>query len=357
MMKYDAFPPEDGEEENSEEEQHICCCRPDLSHNETMKLQLLFKDDKRTDLAVFDHLEAGKVVQMRKIYFGETKFQDCVTVGKNRIIYQIFNAFSYENIRIIFMVGESGSGKSMLSKHIANYMIERHKIVNATYLNMDKVSNVSVILARIPEYRLMTSYDNYKGKSSGQEQLIILDNMDSILSNHFQAFRQSIQELLEQTKLRFLVITCKSNWEDYSGKQWQDKIILLPALNTQSAAKLLKMMANDYLPQNLRNIVNLQSHPIFKASEGFAMHATPKVISDIAFLLKKGGVHVTLDSIYNDYCLKESQKGNINFIENQTMMERKEYIEYRRLTVGTSRKTSLSFIRFCCLSITLATVY
>jgi energy-coupling factor transporter ATP-binding protein EcfA2 len=319
MMKYDVMPPEEDGREI-----YLCCCRPHLTHDETMKLQLLYKEDKKVDIEVFSNLDSGKVNQVRKVFFGENKFQDCVTVGKNRTIYQIFNSFTYENVRLIYLVGESGSGKSMLSKHIANYMTERRKVDNTYYLNMDKVSNVAVVLARIPDYRQITSFD-YKTNSAGQELLVILDNMDTILTNHYKAFRTALQELLEQTKLKFLIVATNSNWAANSGSQWQEKIVQVPPLNTQAAAKLLKMMANDYLPSSLRNVVNLQSHPIFKASEGFTLKATPKVISDIAFLLKKG--NKTLDKIYEDYCLREGEKGKAVKIEDQSLKERKEFIE------------------------------
>lgn len=54
----------------------------------------------------------------------------------------------------------------MLSKHIANYMTERHKIVNVHYLNMDKVSNIAVFLASIPDYRLLTNFTSFENQKS-----------------------------------------------------------------------------------------------------------------------------------------------------------------------------------------------
>lgn len=289
-----------------------------------MKLRLLFKDDSaENDCEVLEGLVTGRIKQIKKAYFGENKFHDCETTGKNRVIYSIFNAFSYESARIIYLVGDSGSGKSMLAKHIANYMTERHKVYSAMYLNMDRVSNVAVLMANIPDYRMITSFDNYKGKSAGQESLIILDNMDLILNNHFREFRTSIQELLEQTKLKFLVISTSKSWNNSTNSQWQEKIYSVPPLNTHAAAKLLRAMAGEHLPFNMRNIVNLQSHPIFKTTDCFSLRPTPKVISDIAFLLKKGKTN--LDKIYEDYCMRECAKGHQ--IESESLKQRREYIE------------------------------
>lgn len=308
-----------------DEQIKLCCCCPEITHDETMKLQLLFKNnDKATgNIPILECLKTGFVKQTRKVYFGENKFHDCETTGKNRIIHSIFNAYSYEGARIIYMVGEQGCGKSMLSKHIANYMTERHKVTSAQYLNMDKVSNIAVLMANIPDYRVMTSFDNYKGKSAGQETLVILDNMDAIIQNHFREFRSSIQEMLEQTKLKFLVICSSSTWMLNSNNQRQEKVFLIPPLNMQAAAKLLLSMARDHLPYNLRNVVNLQSHPIFKPNPtGFTLKPTPKIISDIAFLLKKGQ---NLDKIYEEYCLRENTKGSQ--IESESLKQRKAYIE------------------------------
>lgn len=319
MFKFDIDYPE-----TEHDSIYLCCCCPEITHDETMKLNLLFKDSStENDCEILKNLIPGKIKQTRKAYFGENKFHDCETTGKNRVIYSIFNAFSYEGARIIYLVGDSGSGKSMLGKHIANYMTERHRITSAMYLNMDRVSNVAVLMANIPDYRMITSFDNYKGKSAGQETLIILDNMDLILNNHFKEFRNNIQELLEQTKLKFLVVSTSKSWSNSISSQWQEKIFLVPHLNMQAAAKLLRAMAGDHLPFNMRNIVNLQSHPIFKTTDSFNLKPTPKVISDIAFLLKKGKTN--LDKIYEAYCLKESAKGNP--IESESLRQRKAYIE------------------------------
>jgi nucleoside-triphosphatase THEP1 len=319
-MKYDVDLPD-----NIDDQIYLCCCCPEITHDETMKLQLLFFRDDKTigNLPILENLVMGKVKQARKAYFGESKFHDCETTGKNRIIYSIFNALSYEGARIIYLVGEQGSGKSMLSKHISNYMTERHKVSSSQYLNMDKVSNIAVLMANIPDYRQMTSFDNYKGKSAGQETLIILDNMDAIIKNHFKDFRSNIQEMLEQTKLRFIVICLSSTWVVNATSQWQEKVFVVPPLNMQAAAKLLLSMARDHLPFNLRNVVNLQSHPIFKPNPtGFTLKPTPKIIADIAFLLKKGK---NLDIIYEDYCGRENSKGSQ--IESESLKQRKVYIE------------------------------
>jgi energy-coupling factor transporter ATP-binding protein EcfA2 len=318
-MKYDIDLPD-----NVDEQIKLCCCCPEITHDETMKLQLLFKNDKITgNQPILDKLIPGRIKQTKKAFFGENKFHDCETTGKNRIIHSIFNAFSIEGARVIYLVGEPGSGKSMLSKHIANYMTERHKVSNAQYLNMDKVSNIAVLMANIPDYRIMISFDNYKGKSAGQETLIILDNMDEIIKNHFRDFKANIQEMLEQTKLKFLVICSNSTWIQNSNNQWQEKVFVVPPLNMQAAAKLLLSMARDHLPFNLRNIVNLQSHPVFKPNPtGFTLKPTPKIIAEIAFLLKKGQ---NLDRIYEDYCVRENTKGSQ--IESESLKQRKAYIE------------------------------
>ena len=57
---------------------YLCCCCPEIPHDETMKLKILFKDGKaENDVAILAGLPTGKVKEVRKPYFGENKFQDC----------------------------------------------------------------------------------------------------------------------------------------------------------------------------------------------------------------------------------------------------------------------------------------
>lgn len=298
---------------------NVCCCCPELTHDETMKLRLLYKDDIEDygNIVLFGDIPEGKVKQVNKNTFLESKFKDCVTIGKNKVIHQVFNAFTSEGLRIAYLAGESGMGKSQLSKHIANYMLERHKISDCKYINMDKTSNINVFLSRIPDYNLMVSFD--KGGKVSFDYLIILDNMESLLINHFKSFRSHMQELIEQTRLRFIVITKDTSFSREYTLQWQERIIQVPPLNTQVAAKLLKQMANDHLPFNMRNIFELQRHEIFKI-----IKLSPQLISSIAFMLKKGDK--SLDQICEDQEQKLNKDLKSQMIQDQSMQEIKNYL-------------------------------
>lgn len=301
--------------------QYICCCCPDLTHDETMKLQLLWGKQGPLAEPIFRGLPKGEITQENKVFFAQNKFQDCETTGNNKLLHSIFNAYSNENVKIGYLIGETGSGKTTLSKHLANYMTERHKIDSAHYNNMDKVRSVDVLLATIPGYRHFNKAE-YKNRKTGEDLLVIFDNMDSILLNHFVPFRKGIQEILDKTKMKFLVLSSTKDWVVHLKNFFQDKVFELQSLNTQAAAKLLKFHAKENLPWRLRNILNLEKHDIFVNSNRINLRLTPKTIMDIAFLLKKKGKD--LDTIYRELSFGAESKDRL--IQEESYEARKNFL-------------------------------
>ena len=70
-------------------------------------------------------------------FFGGNRFKDCITIGQNILLYRMYNSFANQNYRVVYLEGDQGSGKSTLSKHLANYLEERHKINDVKYVNME----------------------------------------------------------------------------------------------------------------------------------------------------------------------------------------------------------------------------
>ena len=271
----------------------ICCCSPELTHDETMKLLLLERQEGISkDTWILDDLVPGKLEQKRKFHH---KFRDCTTIGRNKVIYDIFKAFSTQKCDIVYLCGQSGSGKTVLSKHIANYMMERHKIADAEYRNHDKIASVVHILAHLPDAQS-------KGSKEGKETLFILDNMDTALENRFEELHQGLREVLQRLNLKFLILCSRKNLikplEGLSGRE--EMIFDLKPLNTVNSATLLLQMIEQFLPWTQRSVAALHDHPI--CSQG----CTPKLISEIAHRVRNGK---TLDIICEELNSKRQAFG------------------------------------------------
>ena len=71
--------------EQCKEEVNVCCCSPELTHNEAMKLKLMYKDDKAKygEKKIFERLPRGVVNQLNPFFFSGTTFKGCNTIGQN----------------------------------------------------------------------------------------------------------------------------------------------------------------------------------------------------------------------------------------------------------------------------------
>lgn len=270
--------------DDDREEMRVCCCSPELSHDEIMKLKLIYKDDDQLhgDKIVFKNLRNGSVKQVNTHFFAGTQFRDCNMMGNKRLLYEMFNAVANDGVRILYLKGERESGKTMVSKFFANYCEERHKVEDVKYINMENTSSVHVFLAKIPNY-FGTGISNKMSYTYGEGTLIILDNMDILLNNYFKEFDKKINEIIGQTNLKFLIISVDD--EFLSGKVFGsfERTMSVGKLDSMIAAKMLIKMKKNYLNLVYRNPIELSKHPIFSEASN-----SPRRVSNIAFLLSKG---------------------------------------------------------------------
>ena len=198
------------------DEIEICCCSPEIPHDETRKLKLIYKDGVKAhgEKVVFKDLKYGKVNQSNKNFFFGTRFTDCQVLGQNRIIYKIFNDFAHGGVRVVYLKGDPGSGKSSIAKFVSNYLKERHKIDDVRYCNMEGINSVHVFMAKIPGNN-SSAFDEVDFEGAGKlydaekSTLMVLDNMESLLENHFLKFQEKMLEVVEMTHLSFLILTSK----------------------------------------------------------------------------------------------------------------------------------------------------
>lgn len=270
----------------------MCCCSPELSHDEIMKLKLIYKNDDPSygDIKVLHNLKNGTVKQMNPHYYGETQFKDCRIVGQKQLIYWMFNNFANENVRVIYLKGGSESGKSTIAKFFGNYLEERHKVSDVKYLNMENTSSVHVFSAKIMAFS--SSHSNNVAFPQGADSrqygsfspiLIILDNLDLLLGTQFEKFRNKIFEILETTAFKFLITSKNHQFLAYTTLSRLERTHVIPKLNNILAAKMLVAMRRDLLNFTQRNPYELAMHPIF-----FGGDNTPRKVSNVAFLLSKG---------------------------------------------------------------------
>ena len=266
----------------------VCCCSPELPHDETMKLVLIYKDDDKSygDKVIFDSLAPGTIKQLNPHFFAGTHFKDCNIFGQKKLIYLMFKAMSCENVRIFYLKGDSECGKTSICKHFANFCEERHKFDDVKYINMENTNSIHVFISKIPGITQNPYIDSNMARDSNAEgTLIILDNMDSLFKNDFDKCREKMLEIVEQYSIKFLVTT--ENLGFFNGKIFKgvERTATIPNLTSTIAAKMLIQMRQDMLPHSYRNPLQLAQHSIFQGSK---INITPRMISDVAFLLTKG---------------------------------------------------------------------
>ena len=201
----------------------------------------------------------------------------------------MFNNFANENVRVIYLKGGSESGKSTISKFLGNYLEERHKVSDVKYLNMENTTSVHVFSAKIMAFSgsqnntvLMTNKEE-RQYNSLNPILIILDNLDLLLTTQFEKFRSKILEILETTSFKFLITSKNHEFLAYTTLSRLERTHVIPKLNNILAAKLLVSMRRDLLSYAQRNPFDLAMHPIFSGGDN-----TPRKVSNVAFLLSKG---------------------------------------------------------------------
>ena len=309
ILDYEIFPVDD-----EKKGQFVCCCSPELTHDETMKTLLLEKDEGvSSEICVLENLMTGKVLKKGSFTLGENKFRNCATLGRNKVIYDFLNAFTLEKCSIVYLCGPPGSGKTMVSKHIANYMMERHKISDVQYMDRGGVASVAQLLANLPEA-------SSRGFNDGPSTLFILDNMDLCLKNRFTELHNGLKDVMQRVNLKFLIICTDKRLVKSADNisAIKEKVIELKPLNPQWSATLLKQMVDSYLPWALRSVFTLSNHKV--CSTG----CTPKAIIEIAQRVKQGK---SLEQIAED--MNSKQKGEDQVTEIQAAFRQKQakYLE------------------------------
>lgn len=178
-----------------EETDFLCCCSVEIPHDETMKFQLRFKDDNEEygEKILFGKRARGEVQFVNFYNLNNTIFFGIdAVVGFNKQLYEIYQylVFQEEKIRVVLILGLKGSGKTTLAKKFANYANERKNLKGTLYLDLSSVQEFFQF-----KHELMEKLSQIKQSGSSQKkpQLVILDNLDKLITRESSQLNKCLE--------------------------------------------------------------------------------------------------------------------------------------------------------------------
>jgi len=265
----------------------VCCCSPELEHDEVMKFRLLFKNNEETcgNYKIFeDRLDKGNIIQLNNAYFGGTHFNDCSLIGYNMVLYTIYNSFVNEKIKIIYLNGEPGLGKTTMAKIASNLLEERNKVTSVDLVDIEHIETTTAFKAKLSAVTYFL--DDEEDESDYRKKLLIFDKADNILENAGPEFRKYLLDYSKGSSFIFMIVSCKMKLFKDLVPTAQEKCVKVGGIDKRNAAKLLLNMAKDELPLNLRSILNLEKHSIFKSIQNKSRKIKYTDILNIGLRLK-----------------------------------------------------------------------
>jgi hypothetical protein len=279
----------------------VCCCSPEILHDESNKFSLYKNknsDNKilrreeniHSDNILFRNLPYGSLEIKNKYFSLNIKFSvDMKTsiIGRNLELYEVIKIFnknslsnfsSESNHRLLTITGNPGLGKRSFAKLSGIYLYER-KFFDGVYFleikNFNETDLVSLICISLDiDIQVTSIYQLFKFIDS---KILLIFRITK--NNNLEEFRKFIDTVLRNTKfIKFIIVCVHPMLSDF------ESVIELKNLNSFYSAKLLYILAGDYLPMNLRNDLNLlEKHELVKIS-----HGIPNKIQQIAALLQEG---------------------------------------------------------------------
>ena len=249
----------------------VCCCSPEIAHDESKKF-LIKIDSNYEGERIFSNLENGSLEIKNKNCFFNLKFSvDIRTslIGRNKELYNIIdvlcNENSLKNHRLVTIYGCNGIGKQTFVKMVGRYTYERKffsdgviYIDNKNDMNERKI--ISQIAFNLNNFKFdYMSMENFFNSIKNLKILIIFN-----YSKKFNNFSDLVKKILENTNKPKILISSKE--PIFLRQEFNYE---LTQLSNFDSAKLLIMIANDYLPSNLKNEINkLAKDELIKISQG-----------------------------------------------------------------------------------------
>lgn len=280
-----------------------CCCRPELNHDYSMKVSISYKDGDRSigrhtvfDLKRSDELTPNRGTGRRR--FSEISTLENSPIGREKLIYQIYNSFVGQKRKIITVFGQRHSGKTFMSQAIANLMLERNHVTDVKLINMDKSDNLNSIFSRISKSTHSVDQANFLSNiPRDSSELIVIMGLNSMLGTKSEEFLSTIKDIVDVSKYRFLLLI---NGSHHVGKfeslQNTQEIFHLNSLNVQKAARLIDILTYSRFIGPSFTLQDLMLHPVMRVKKSQPLN--PNKIVDIAQMLNNGR---SLDEIASKY--------------------------------------------------------
>lgn len=257
---------------------NMCCCRPELTHDEAMKLELIFLNDNeeygKTVVFPSDVIAAkpeGRINFGDSKFYGNLNYHSIDLIGQNKLIYEIIINLK-EKFPVIYLYGPQGSGKTTICKFLMNYMQERGKFKDLQIINKRKIVPMND--------NWIFFEDMILRDSKFDKHLYVLEDFDEIIRHRWELFHRKMVNFLDKKNFYFIVTISESSL--MSHKMLTNKEVYMSVLDLSrvNAATLLLEQAKDYLARNDQNIYTLASKDIFNR------RLMANEVMDIAAMLK-----------------------------------------------------------------------
>lgn len=269
---------------NSKDSSHVCCCKADLPHDESIKLMLLFNDNKTEygQETIFSDLRPGTYQLINSNFYQSVNFKSVSVIGQNKLLYSMIKHFFIEGARVLYICGPPGSGKSTVCKAFSNYVQERHKFSKFVLEKLSNSHNTQLLISRAIGY---VNLRDIPESIKNEERLVIFENADSLIKDHSDEFDEQINALVEATKTRLIIeVTSKSLLDRRKKPRKYECMLNVPGLKDLDAAKFVKNhITNIHASLNAKDkdIYNLKENPVFKQD------LTPKELLDLVKRINK----------------------------------------------------------------------
>lgn len=282
---------------------HVCCCRPELIHDETMKLALLFlNDDENYGKTIIFPPELLAAYPDGTINYGESKFYGNLNfysislIGQNKLIYEMLMKLK-DRFQVIYLYGPQRSGKTTICKFLMNYVQERGQFRDLQIINKRKI---------VPMNDNWTFFEDMLIRDSRHERhLYVLEDFDEIIRFKWEVFHRKIVEFLDRKNFYFVVTLSESSLMFDKLLTSKEAYMSVMDLGRVDAAKLLLQHAADRLPENDHNVFVLAQRDIFNRN------LMANQILDIAVMLKNKKTLKDISHYVNEQNPESYSKGAV----------------------------------------------
>jgi hypothetical protein len=270
----------------------MCCCRPELIHDETMKLALVYlNDDEEHGQSIIYSPDMVSSYPDGAINYGESKFYGNLNfysinlIGQNKLVYEILNKLK-ERFQVIYLYGPPRSGKTTICKFLMNYLQERGLFRDLQIINKKKI---------VPMNDNWTFFEDMLIRDSRQERhLFVLEDFDEIIRHKWDVFHRKIVEFLDRKNFFFIVTLSESSLMFDKLLTNKEVYMAVMDLGRVDAAKLLLQHAGDKLSENDHNVYTLAQRDFFQRNlmanevlEAAFMLKNKKSIKDVSTYLSE----------------------------------------------------------------------